>query len=318
MIHDMIDHASYMAHGYCLLWKPWLVVLHAGSDLLIFAAYFAIPAAIWIFLRQRPDLELRPLAILFAAFIFLVRPDPSRPDGDAVVADLRDAGLPQGADRDRVGRYRDLIFPLIPKAVAHAEPARLANCQHGLRRGDRRARGYSRATCARLVPTSKARVAERTRELERAKARLEALIKASAQIFWTTSPDGQVMDDSPTWRAFTGQSYDQWRGAGWLNAIHPDDRPLALAAWREAVANKTTYNVEYRIKEADGDYRWTNARGVPLFEPDGTLSEWVGMNEDISAREARRAALQPDHARAVAPDQELARRDFIPRAAHVR
>ena len=42
MIHDMIDQASYMAHGYCLLWKPWLIVLHAGSDLLIFAAYFAI------------------------------------------------------------------------------------------------------------------------------------------------------------------------------------------------------------------------------------------------------------------------------------
>ena len=71
IMHDMIHSASYMAHGYCLLWKPWLVVLHAGSDFLIFAAYFAIPVAIWLFLRQRPDLELKPLAILFAAFIFL-------------------------------------------------------------------------------------------------------------------------------------------------------------------------------------------------------------------------------------------------------
>src|SRR5262245_64256671 len=71
MVHDMIQSASYMAHGYCLLWKPWLVLLHAGSDFLIFAAYFAIPAAIWLFLRQRRDIELKPLAILFAAFIFL-------------------------------------------------------------------------------------------------------------------------------------------------------------------------------------------------------------------------------------------------------
>jgi hypothetical protein len=71
MVHDLVDSASYMAHGYCLLWKPWLVVLHAGSDVLIFLAYFAIPAAIWIFLRQRQDLELKRLAILFAAFIFL-------------------------------------------------------------------------------------------------------------------------------------------------------------------------------------------------------------------------------------------------------
>src|ERR1700687_5227475 len=71
MVHDLVDGASYMAHGYCLLWKPWLVVLHAGSDLLIFFGYFAIPVAIWIFLRQRKGLELGRLAVLFCAFIFL-------------------------------------------------------------------------------------------------------------------------------------------------------------------------------------------------------------------------------------------------------
>ena len=43
MVHDMIDSASYMAHGYCLLWKPWLVVLHAGSDLLIFLPILPSP-----------------------------------------------------------------------------------------------------------------------------------------------------------------------------------------------------------------------------------------------------------------------------------
>ena len=71
MVHDMVNSAAYMAHGYCLLWKPWLVVLHAGSDFLIFLAYFAIPVAIWIFLRQRRTWSCEPLAILFAAFIFL-------------------------------------------------------------------------------------------------------------------------------------------------------------------------------------------------------------------------------------------------------
>ncbi len=45
MLHDAINQAAYMAHGYCLLWKPWLVALHAGSDFLIFLSYFAIPIA---------------------------------------------------------------------------------------------------------------------------------------------------------------------------------------------------------------------------------------------------------------------------------
>jgi two-component sensor histidine kinase len=70
MIHDLIDSASYMPHGYCLLWKPWLVALHAGSDLLIAAAYFAIPIAMLQFLWRRQSVEMKHLAYLFAAFIF--------------------------------------------------------------------------------------------------------------------------------------------------------------------------------------------------------------------------------------------------------
>ncbi|WP_316013108.1 sensor histidine kinase [Roseobacter sp. HKCCA0434] len=68
---DFIDQASFMAHGYCLLWQPWLVTLFAGSDLMIFAAYSAIPLALVSFLRQRPDLAERRVVRLFAAFILL-------------------------------------------------------------------------------------------------------------------------------------------------------------------------------------------------------------------------------------------------------
>ncbi len=66
---DRLLGTLYMPHGYCLLWDPWLVAIHAGSDLAIFAAYFAIPVAMWSFVRQRPNLELRRMAMLFAAFI---------------------------------------------------------------------------------------------------------------------------------------------------------------------------------------------------------------------------------------------------------
>jgi PAS domain S-box-containing protein len=283
MVHDLVDQASYMAHGYCLLWKPWLIVLHAGSDLLIFAAYFAIPVAIWIFLRQRPDLELRRLAILFAAFIFLCGLTHLVQMVTLWWPIYETQGILKAATAIVSVITAVLIFPLIPRAVAIPSPRTLQTANAGLRRAitaHEDTLGALRTARADL----EVRVAARTRELEHAKARLEALIKASAQIFWTTSADGQVIDDSPSWRAFTGQSYDQWRGAGWLNAVHPDDRTLTLAAWREAVANKTTYKVEYRVKEAGGGYRWTSARGVPLYQDDGSISEWVGMNEDISSR----------------------------------
>ena len=283
MIHDMIDSASYMAHGYCLLWKPWLVALHAGSDFLIFAAYFAIPAAIWIFLGKRKDLELKPLAVLFAAFIFLC--------GLTHLVQMATLWWPIYETQAYVKVATALvsvltavmIFPLIPKAVALPSPRALQDANDGLRR----AIGAREETLLRLHEAQQDlehKVAEPTRELERAKRRFEALVTASAQIFWLARPDGSITDDSPSWRAFTGQSYDEWKGTGWLDALHPDDRASALAAWTKAVEAGAIYDVEYRVKHVSGDYRWTAARGVALIAEDGQASEWVGMNEDITAR----------------------------------
>lgn len=68
---DWLGTASYMAHGFCLLWQPWLVVLYAGSDALIFFAYSAIPIALLRFIRLRPDFGYSRLLALFAAFILL-------------------------------------------------------------------------------------------------------------------------------------------------------------------------------------------------------------------------------------------------------
>jgi PAS domain S-box-containing protein len=283
MVHDLVDSASYMAHGYCLLWKPWLVVLHAGSDLLIFLAYFAIPAAIWIFLRQRQDLELKRLAILFAAFIFLC--------GLTHLVQMVTLWWPiyetQGVLKLATAivsvATAIMIFPLIPKAISIPSPRALQAANDGLRR-EIEAHEDTLHRLREARTELEQHVAERTRELEHAKARLEALITASAQIVWTTAEDGSVVQDSPGWRAYTGQTFDEWKGTGWLNAIHPDDRAKSLAAWRGAVGNRGTYDVEYRLQHIDGSYRWTSARGVPLLDADGNVAEWVGMNVDITER----------------------------------
>jgi PAS domain S-box-containing protein len=283
MVHEMIQDASYMAHGYCLLWKPWLVILHAGSDFLIFAAYFAIPVAIWIFLHRRPDLELKPLAILFAAFIFLC--------GLTHFIQMLTLWWPIYETQAFVKvataavsvATAVMIFPLISAAVAIPNPRALQILNEGLKREI----AAHQQTLKRLQEARdelELRVGARTRELERSKARLEALITASAQIVWTTDAEGQTEEDSPSWRAFTGQTYSEWRGSGWLGVVHPDDRPRTLAAWKAAVSDRNTYNAEYRLKSVDGDYRWTIARGVPLVSKDGAVTEWVGMNEDITQR----------------------------------
>ena len=69
VINYLFGAAAFMPHGYCLLWRPDLVAIHAISDGLIAMSYFAIPFGLWYFARRREDLEFKPVFFLFAAFI---------------------------------------------------------------------------------------------------------------------------------------------------------------------------------------------------------------------------------------------------------
>jgi PAS domain S-box-containing protein len=111
--------------------------------------------------------------------------------------------------------------------------------------------------------------------------RFRSLVLATSQIVWSNTPDGRVDEDSPSWRAFTGQTYEEWREFGWLDAVHPDDRAATKAAWLACVAAKTVFEARYRLRRADGAYRWTEVRGVPIIDADGAIREWIGTNTDI-------------------------------------
>lgn len=131
------------------------------------------------------------------------------------------------------------------------------------------------------------RVEERSAELEIARDRYRVLIEATAAIQWTAMPSGEVIEDSLSWRGATGQSYEEFRGAGWLDALHPDDRAHAAEAWQAATATGDVYEVEYRLRLTNGDYVWTVARGVARRDKSGKIVEWIGINEDISERKGR-------------------------------
>jgi len=283
MLQDIINRAAYMAHGYCLLWKPWLVAMHASSDILIFASYFAIPVAIWIFLSKRKDLTMKPLAVLFAAFIFLC--------GLTHVIQAVTLWWPVYEVQAYVKAITAIvsvttaiaIFPLIPKAVAIPSPIQLQIVNDGLAL-EVAAHRETLAALKRSKDELEMRVAQRTKELEHSKARFEALVKASAQVVWTCNAKGEVSEDSPSWRSFTGQRMEEWIGNRWLDAIHPDDRSRTLAAWEDAIRTHEAYSVEYRLCHAQTGWRWTAAKAVPLMAASGEVREWVGMNIDIDAR----------------------------------
>ncbi|MBD8531708.1 MULTISPECIES: PAS domain S-box protein [unclassified Massilia] len=121
--------------------------------------------------------------------------------------------------------------------------------------------------------------------------RFRSLVMATSQTVWSTAPDGRVLEDSPSWRAVTGQSYEEWKETGWLDAVHPDDRERAHRTWMECTTTRAVYETEYRLRQLDGSYRWTAVKGVPIEGADGTVREWIGANKDIHAMVTAQAEL---------------------------
>jgi PAS domain S-box-containing protein len=132
---------------------------------------------------------------------------------------------------------------------------------------------------------------QRAEEQRQSEARFRSLITATSQIVWSTSADGRVLEDSPSWRAYTGQTLESYQEFGWLNAVHPDDREKSAQVWTQAVQAKSLYETEYRLQSAAGQYRYFWARGVPVLAKDGSIQEWIGTCTDIHDRKQTEAAL---------------------------
>ena len=127
--------------------------------------------------------------------------------------------------------------------------------------------------------------------------RFRALVSAAAQIVWTMEADGLVAEDSPAWRAFTGQTPEQRTGRGWLDVVHPDDRARVDAMWRQAVAAKTTFTTEHRVRHKSGEWRWTSVRAAPLLDADGSVKRWIAISTDITDRKNAEEQLRSSEVR---------------------
>lgn len=129
--------------------------------------------------------------------------------------------------------------------------------------------------------------------LQESERRFRALVEASAQIVWQSDTEGRVLGDSPSWRAYTGQTIEQWSGYGYAEAMHPDDREAVMVRWKQAmVDNPRLVSATYRLRHVSGEWRWNQARAVPLLNREGRVTTWVGMCVDIHEQELARLELE--------------------------
>ena len=131
--------------------------------------------------------------------------------------------------------------------------------------------------------------------LRRSNDRFRAAVNAIHGVLWTNTADGRMLGEQAGWASLTGQSFEEYQNYGWSDAVHPDDRAGSVASWQAAVASKSTYIWEHRVRRHDGIYRTFSIRGVPIIDADGEIEEWVGVHTDITEQRAAEASLQ-EHA----------------------
>jgi PAS domain S-box-containing protein len=127
---------------------------------------------------------------------------------------------------------------------------------------------------------------------------------------WTASHDGSRTYFSRQWLTFTGRALEAEQDNGWTEGIHPDDFERCLGTYLRAVHGRRAYEIEYRLRRFDGEYRWMHDTGVPHYAPDGTFVAYVGSAVDITdrrrAQEERERLLHDAEAASRAKDQFLA------------
>jgi PAS domain S-box-containing protein len=107
------------------------------------------------------------------------------------------------------------------------------------------------------------------------------LAEAVPQMVWIVEPDGTLSYSNQQGSQFSGQPMENFQGWQRLNAIHPDDRDRSRAAWQTALETGTPYEIQLRLQDAQGDYRWFLNRAVPIRDATGRVVKWFGTSTDL-------------------------------------
>ncbi|MEJ8849140.1 PAS domain S-box protein [Variovorax rhizosphaerae] len=124
--------------------------------------------------------------------------------------------------------------------------------------------------------------------LRQSEARFRVLARAMPDHVWTAAADGRIDWVSESMCTYLGLGAAELLGDGWRRTMHPEDLPRATREWNQALATRTAYENESRLRRHDGTWRWHLARIQPVEGSDAlhTSVRWVGINTDIEDQKA--------------------------------
>ncbi|MBW4470638.1 MAG: PAS domain S-box protein [Stenomitos rutilans HA7619-LM2] len=120
--------------------------------------------------------------------------------------------------------------------------------------------------------------------LRESEARFRTIADSAPVLIWIDDPVEGCIFHNQTWLNFTGRTSAEEAGDGWHKGVHPDDRLFWSQRYALAVEAREPFTAEYRLKRADGEYRWVLETGVPRFLPNGRFNGFIGSCVDITDR----------------------------------
>ena len=133
--------------------------------------------------------------------------------------------------------------------------------------------------------------------------RFRILSESMPQMVWTALPDGQFNYVNRTLIEYSGLSADKLTGWGWTELLNDDDRQKHVETWRSALSTGQRLELEHRLRQRTGEYRWHLTRALPMLNSDQQIILWVGTDTDIHDHKRTEALLLEEHQR---KDQFLA------------
>jgi len=121
--------------------------------------------------------------------------------------------------------------------------------------------------------------------------RFRTMADKAPVLIWVSGVDKLCTYFNKPWLEFTGRTMEQELGNGWSEGVHPDDLERSLEIYRTAFDERRPFSMEYRLRRADGEYRWMLDNGVPLIGPENAFSGYIGSCMDMTERKLTEEAL---------------------------
>lgn len=141
--------------------------------------------------------------------------------------------------------------------------------------------------------------------LRESEQRFHSMADTAPVMLWMAGTDGLCNFVNEFWLEFTGRTIEQVIGSGLLWGVHPEDRSYCHKTYQQAFDSRTQFQMEYRFRRADGEYRWVLNTGVPRLTPNGNFAGYIGSGIDITERKLAEVALKESQVAAKAQVEEM-------------